>query len=122
MLTTHLPNSRSLSWKYLIGIFFVGSLVFYTAYWHEASQQATNENKVEMKSSGRNGQHANPKTKQSATEKYEEAKAEFEKLNAKPSKTPEDKTSLEKLRDQMKHWKKKKDWGGEHHSQKSKGN
>jgi len=121
MLTSQLPNNTSTSQKQLLWLFFAGVLTLYTAYWYHASQQSRG-NKVEMKSSGRSGKHANPKTKQSASEKYEEAKAEFEKLSSKPGKTPEDKSMLEKLRDQMKHWKKKKDWSGEQHSQKNKGN
>lgn len=75
-----------------------------------------------MKSGGKHGKHSNPKARQSADEKYQEAKTEFEKLNSKIKKTPEEKAELEKWRTQMKHWMKKKDWSGEQHSQKNKGN
>ncbi|MFN0173520.1 MAG: hypothetical protein ACKVU0_02640 [Saprospiraceae bacterium] len=122
MLTAQLPDTEQSSWKHLIWVLLVGFLIFYTAYSYHTTQQNRVKNKVEMKSSGRSGKHANPKTKQSASEKYEEAKTAFEKLSTKPSKTTDDKVMLEKLRNQMKHWKKKKDWSGEQHSQKNKGN
>jgi hypothetical protein len=55
-------------------------------------------------------------------EQCHEAKTEFEKLDSKTNKSPEEKTLLEKWRTQMKDWQKKEEWGGEHHSQKHKGN
>lgn len=72
------------------------------------------------KSSGRNGKHANKKAKNSAKEKYEEARAEYEALKSKPNKTREDNQKLLKAKKQMEHWKKKGDWGGENHSMKNK--
>lgn len=97
-------------------------LLLYSAYTYQDWQRYREQNRVEMKSRGKTGKHANPKAKQSAEEKYQEAKIEFEKLHTKANKTPEEKAALEKLRTQMKHWQKKKDWGGEQHSQNNKGN
>jgi hypothetical protein len=77
--------------------------------------------KIEEKSGGRNDKHANPDTKASAEQKYEEARAAWQKLKSKPNKTPAEKQLQQQLEKQVKHWKKKKDWGGENHSQKHKG-
>ncbi len=103
-------------------LLFTCTSFLYGVYLYQSWQNKSDQIKVEMKSSGKSGKHANPKAKQSADEKYQEAKAEFEKLNSKVKKSQEEKVTLEKWRTQMKHWKKKKDWGGEQHSQKHKGN
>lgn len=47
---------------------------------------------------------------------------QYDKLNLKQNKTPEDKKSLKKLENQVKHWKKKQDFTGENHSMNAKGN
>ena len=73
------------------------------------------------KSSGRNGKHANQDAKSSADNQFEKISEEYEKLKIKPGKTKEDIALLKKLKKQVKHWRNKKDWTGEHHSQKSKG-
>ena len=73
------------------------------------------------KGGGKNGQHANLKAKQSAGEKYEEAKAEYERLKSKPGKTKEDVKARDAAEKQMKHWKKKADETGENHSRNAKG-
>lgn len=78
--------------------------------------------KIEEKSGGRNDKHANPDAQASAEQKYEEARAAWQKLKSKPNKTPAEKQLQQQLEKQVKHWKKKKDWGGENHSQKHKGN
>lgn len=83
----------------------------------------TQKDRVNMeKSSGRNGKHSNPKARKSAEEQYRKAKEEFDQLDKKPKKTKEENKLLDKLRKKVEHWRKKKDWGGESHSQKHKGN
>lgn len=74
------------------------------------------------KKSGRNDPHANQKARESAQQKYEEAKREFEYWDQKPKKTPDEKKLVQKFRKLMEHFRKKKDFTGENHSQKSKGN
>jgi hypothetical protein len=71
---------------------------------------------------GKNSKHANQKTKESASQKYEQAKVEYDKLNSKPNKTPADKKQLKQLEGQVDHWKKKQDFTGENHNQNAKGN
>jgi len=122
MVTAHSSDAPSFQGKGIFLFFLAVILLLYSVHAYQSWQQHREQNKVEMKSSGRSGKHANPKAKQSANEKYQEAKTELEKLNAKVNKTPEEKAALERWRTQMKHWKKKKDWGGEQHSQKHKGN
>lgn len=73
-------------------------------------------------SSGKNGKHVNQKAQKNAEEQYQKVKEAFDKLNKKPKKSREDNKQLEKLKNQVEHWRKKKDWGGENHSQKHKGN
>ncbi|MGE8513892.1 MAG: RHS repeat-associated core domain-containing protein, partial [Chryseobacterium culicis] len=77
-----------------------------------------NENR---KGGGKNGQHKNLKAKQSAGEKYQEAKAEYEKLRTKPNKSKEESKMVEKLKKQAEHWKRKADETGENHSRNAKG-
>ncbi|MBP6826548.1 MAG: hypothetical protein KA165_08315 [Saprospiraceae bacterium] len=124
MVTAHsvdIPSSSSQG-KSILLLALIGALLLSGVYYYQSGQYYSTRNKVEMKSSGKSGKHANPKARQSADERYKEAKTEFEKLDSKVDKTPEDKSMLEKWRTQMKHWKKKKDWSGEQHSQKNKGN
>lgn len=121
MVASHSSNTASFRGKNIFLFFLAAILLFYCIHATQTWQQHRDQNKVEMKSSGKSGKHANPKAKQSANEKYREAKAEFEKLHTKGNKTPDEKVALEKWRTQMKHWKKKKDWSGEQHSQKHKG-
>ena len=78
--------------------------------------------KMEEKSSGKNGKHANPDAQKSAEAQYEKAKAAHDELLSKANKTKGDVKELEKLKKVLKHWRKKKDWKGENHSQKPKGN
>ncbi|MDR6489834.1 RHS repeat-associated protein [Chryseobacterium vietnamense] len=73
------------------------------------------------KGGGKNGQHKNLKAKHSAGEKYEEAKAEYERLKSKSGKTKEDVKARDAAEKQMKHWKKKADETGENHSRNAKG-
>jgi hypothetical protein len=57
-----------------------------------------------------------------AEEAYKKAKEAYDKLFQKAGKSKEDRALLDKLKKQAEHWRKKKDWSGEHHSQKHKGN
>ena len=104
---------------WLLGILALLLALF--AWQHLAQQTADHQLRME-KSSGRNGQHANQKAKENAAEEYEKAKAEFEKLKSKPGKSKEDAELRNKLKKQLEHWRKKKDWKGENHSQTPKGN
>ena len=91
------------------------------AWQHLAHQRADHQLKME-KASGRNGKHANEKAREAAERQLEKLKQGFDKLNAKTSKTKSDNAALQKLDKQLKHWRKKKDWKGENHSRKHKGN
>ncbi len=92
----------------------------------EAESDSTDVNGQEVpqarKGGGKNGQHANQKAKQSAGEKYEEAKAKHDSLRSKPNKTKEEAKLVEKLKKQVEHWKRKADETGENHSRNAKGN
>ncbi len=89
--------------------------------WNYFQQNRDNTLRME-KAGGRNAKHSNQKARESAEKEYEKAKAEYEKLKSKPSKSKEDAELRDKLKNVMEHWRKKKDWKGENHSQKSKGN
>ncbi len=93
---------------------------YFTYQWSRQAQQHLRQN-IEN-SAGRNGQHANQAVRQKAEEMYQKAKEAFDKLNQKPKKTKADNKLLEKLKKQVEHWRKKKDWKGENHSQTHKGN
>lgn len=85
--------------------------------------QQTQKDRVNMeKSSGRNGKHSNPKARKSAEDQYQKVKEEWQQLKAKTNKSPEDKKLQQQLEKQVKHLEKKKNWKGENHSQKNKGN
>ncbi len=77
---------------------------------------------TELKTSGKNGKHINQQAKEQAKKEYENAKQEFNKIDSKPQKTKDDKNLWDKLRKQVKHWRKKMNKTGENHSQKNKGN
>ena len=78
--------------------------------------------KSNVSSGNKNSQHANPKAKSSAEQKYQEAKKKFDELDKKPNKSPEDKKVSNYWEKQMKHWKSKQDFSGENHSRNAKGN
>lgn len=83
------------------------------------------DNRVKMeqrKGSGKHGKHASSKAREKAQQEYEKVKEQLQQWNRKPNKTPDDKKFIEKLRKQLEHFRKKKDFSGEHHSQKPKGN
>lgn len=75
-----------------------------------------------VKTTGKNGKHANANAKESALDKYNNFKKEFDSLKSKPNKTKDDKKAMEKARKQMVHWKGKADFSGENHNQRKKGN
>lgn len=82
-----------------------------------------NRAKMEQeKSSGKHGKHANTKAREKAQQEYEKVRDEYQQMNRKPNKTPDEKKLIEKLRKKLEHLRKKKDFSGEHHSQKPKGN
>ena len=86
------------------------------------SRKGRNSSNGYSKSSGKNEKHSSLKAKESARQKYQDIKSQYDKLNLKQNKTPEDKKSLKKLENQVKHWKKKQDFTGENHSMNAKGN
>ena len=103
---------------------FFGILVFaISTYLFQLQPQLLRDHQLQMeKSSGKNEKHANPKARDSAQQQYEKAKQEFEFWDKKPNKTPEEKNFVKKLRKLVEHLRKKKDFTGENHSQKNKGN
>jgi hypothetical protein len=66
---------------------------------------------------GKNAKHSNPDAREAARLKWEEAKKELEQAS-RAGATKKEKKILE---DRVKHWKRKMDFSGEHHSQKPKG-
>lgn len=114
-----LPARRN-RWPLFACLFVLFSAVYWLSY------QQTEHNpyeRMEMKKSrGRNESHANQKARDKAQEEFRKAKEEFDKLEKKTNKTKEDKELLNKLDKKVEHWRKKKDWKGEHHAQKHKGN
>lgn len=70
---------------------------------------------------GKNGRHTNQKARESATDRYESAKKEYETLKSRTNKTKEDKALLDKLKRTVDHEKNKMDNTGENHSRKVKG-
>ena len=118
-LSAPVPQSHSGRHSLLLVVFALLSLCYLT--YHYAQQ--TQKDRVRMeKSSGRNEKHANPKAKQSAEEQFEKVKQEYDQLFSKTKKSKEDVKALNKLKKQLEHWRKKKNWKGENHSQKPKGN
>jgi hypothetical protein len=116
---------------FLALIAFLGYRVIYESAAPAANEyirrNKTEKEEVNGKSSGRNGKHANPKARESAEQNYQRVKEEIDRLQnprpgRSPEKTPEEKELLKKLQKQLEHWKRKKDWTGENHSRKAKGN
>jgi len=117
--TDSAPISLNKNWLFLIFAAIVLGTLFPIFYERTIPCERDNLLKME-KGGGKNANHANQKARQSAEQEYQKVKQEYEALDKKRMKTPDDKKLLDKLEKQMKHWKKKKDWGGEHHSQKPK--
>lgn len=119
-ISTLRPMRRN-TWPLVFGLM----LLFSTAYWFSFRQMAppVGPDRLEMKKTrGRNESHANQNAQSKAEEEFEKAKEAFDKLDKTPNKTKEQNKLLNKLRKKVEHWRKKKDWKGEHHSQKHKGN
>jgi hypothetical protein len=122
MQTTISPARSTRRPSFLPGILAGAALLLAILAWHHlASSSMPRQHKME-KSSGRNGKHANRNAREKAAQEYEKAKAEYEKLKSKPGKSKEDAALRDKLKEVMEHWRKKKDWKGENHAQKAKGN
>ena len=95
------------------------SLLCYQTYEYT---QRTQKDRLNMeKSSGRNGKHSNVDARESAEEQYQKVREEWLKVKSKAQKSPEDRLQ-QQLEKQVKHLEKKKNWKGENHSQKHKGN
>ena len=71
---------------------------------------------------GKNAQHASQAKKEVAAKKYEDAKAEFDRLDKMPNKTPEIKALRDKAAKTLRAEKLKMENAGENHSMKPKGN
>ena len=69
------------------------------------------------KGGGKNAPHANEKARESAKNKYEAAKKEYQELSQITPRTKELKEKIAKAQNDMKHWKRKMDFTGENHSQ-----
>ena len=78
--------------------------------------------KTNVSSGNKNSKHANQKAKDSAAEKYKEAKTNYEKFKYKANRTPEDKKMENRYKTPMEHWKHKMEYTGENHSRNAKGN
>lgn len=122
--TTHHTPSKASSptlWVLIIGM--ICALFYAITVHYTAPLNISTDFQLKMeKKSGRNEPHANQKARERAQQKYEEAKREFEYWDKKPKKTPDEKKLAQKFRRLMEHFRKKKDFTGENHSQKSKGN
>ena len=98
------------------------SVAAFFSFYHYQTNGRPQENLLRMeKGGGKNAPHANQKAKKAAEEAYNKAKEAYDQLFKKADKTPEEKALLDKLKKQAEHWRKKKDWKGENHSQKNKG-
>ena len=122
--TSSLTEYSKQSWKtaWLIPGLLTGALLLACVLVYWPSPPPVKERVNMEKSSGRNGKHANSKAREKAKEALDKVKKEADELDAKINKSPEDKKRLDKLEKKIKHLQKKKDFGGEHHSQKHKGN
>ncbi len=81
-----------------------------------------NPHRLEIESPGKNEPHTNEAAREKAEQAWKKAKEAFEQLARKANKTKEEKKRLDQLKKQVEHWRKKKDWKGENHSQTKKGN
>lgn len=117
--TSH--KGSPLSGKLLLLAIFLGVLTLATPYYYVQNQEEVQDSIKEM-SSGKNGKHANQKAKESAEKEYQKIKEELQQWDRKPNKTPDDKDFIKKLRKALEKLRQKKDFSGENHSQKYKGN
>ena len=112
-----LPSRR----LFTIAVFTFFVLVLGYTFYETATPVQHNRLQIE-RSSGKNGKHSNPKARQSAEDQYQKAKDAWQQIKSKPNKTSQDKQLMQQLEKQVKRLEKKKNWKGEHHSQKHKGN
>lgn len=107
------------SGKLLLLAVVLGILTTAVPYYWVQNQE---EVRIKEMSSGKNGKHANQKARESAEQEYQKVKEELQQWDRKPNKTPEDKDFIKKLRKALEKLRQKKDFSGENHSQKHKGN
>ena len=120
--TLRAPIAKSYSGQHLLILSIVAllGLWYYQMY---GQVQHTKRDQLQMeKSSWKNGKHANSKSKSEAEQQYQKVQEELKSLESMPGKTAEQAKRVKELKGLKKHWRGKKDWGGEHHSQKHKGN
>ncbi len=115
------PIPKSYSGRPLL-LLVVAMLLGLSGYQTYDYLQRASRDRVNMeKSSGRNGKHSNADARKSAEEQFEKVKQEYDQLFSKTQKSKGDVQALNKLKKQLEHWRKKKHWKGEQHSQKNKG-
>ncbi len=115
-----LRPSRRNTWPLFFGLILLFSAVYRISFQHT---EPVRHEQLEMKKSrSRNESHANQKARDRAEEEFEKSKEAFDELDKTVNKTQEQNKLLNKLRKKVEHWRKKKGWKGEHHSQKHKGN
>ena len=119
MLSTTIPYSNSGRQLLLLVITALLGLLCYLTY--NYGQQMQRDRANMEKSAGRNGKHSNLDARKSAEEQFEKIKQEYDQLFSKTKKSKEDVKGLNKLKKQLEHWRTKKHWKGEQHSQKYKG-
>lgn len=109
--------------RWVLMLIIATASTFAVLSYYQSQRNDTETGRIRMdKSSGRNDPHANQKARDKAQQEYEKVREEFQNWNRKPNKTPDDKKFIEKLRKQLERFRKKKDFNGENHSQKHKGN
>lgn len=119
MLSASVPQAYSGRPLLLLVIVALLSLLCYQTYDY---LQRTQKDRVNMeKSSGRHGKHSNADARKSAEEQFQKIKQEYDQLFSETKKSKEDVKALNKLKKQLEHWRNKKNWKGEQHSQKHKG-
>lgn len=124
-MSTLVTSSKgsTLSGKLLLLAILLGVLTLAIPYYYVQNQDEVQNSIREMeKSSGKNGKHVNQKARESAEKEYQKVKEELQQWDRKPNKTPEDKDFIKKLRKALEKLRQKKDFSGENHSQKHKGN
>ncbi len=114
------PKGSSISGKLLLTVLLFAVFTLAIPVYYSQTDPPEIQLKME-KSSGKNGKHANPKTRESAEQEYQQVKQQYQEWDKKPNKTPEEKEFIKKLRKLLEKLRKKKDFSGENHSQKHKG-
>ncbi len=121
LITT--SKGSTFSGKLLLLAILLGILTIFVPYYYvQHSDEVQNSIREMEKSSGKNGKHVNQKARESAEKEYQKVKEELQQWDRKPNKTPDDKDYIKKLRKMLERLRNKKDFSGENHSQKNKGN